>query len=92
MTPEFELCDVCVAIGIHGDVGWHDDTALPWLHEQRSDWSDSVIDPDATTTFLDDWIHAFNDRCPGGESGPMYPLGANYQILEILVISPLEYL
>ena len=66
---------VCVAKGIHGDVGWHDNAALPWLHEQRSDWSDSVTYPDAATTLPDDWIHTFNNRCPGREPGQMYPLG-----------------
>ena len=30
--------------GIHSDVHLHDNITLPWIHEQWSDWSNSLID------------------------------------------------
>lgn len=39
-------------------VGEHNNASLSIIHEQQFDWSYRTVDPDATTAFLDDRIHA----------------------------------
>ena len=48
---------VFFSVGFYSDVHLHDNTALPRLHEQRSDRSDCFPDPYPQTALPDDRLH-----------------------------------
>ncbi len=57
--------DAVLCAGVDGDVGEHDDAALPRLHEQRPDRADRVADPDAASPLPHDGVHAAHHRHTG---------------------------
>lgn len=59
--------------GFYSHVNFHHNVALPWLHEQRPDWSDRVPDPHAPPPLPDDWVHSTGHKLSGERL-------ANYQI------------
>lgn len=54
--------------GFYCYVDFHHNTALPWLHEQRPDWSDRVPDPHTPPPLPDDWVHPTGHKLTGERS------------------------